>query len=585
MNSRYDIEIFNEMLHDAFLKQQQETDFANFLLSALKSGDKTLYQKHITERKKFDDTWIGVIESYLPSIDKITRNVKSQLKFEEEIIPIEKTKRVNSQSIRHLSTNTKYLRETSEDEYMPEKVLSNIGEIEYGIYENRFIMTLISRLKDYTYERLNLIKESLYANRKMHFNAENSFEFIDANYHIKIDLVKEEKFRQKKEDEDNERVYQRCEQLYKHISVLMNSPFYKQMEKYKKVVPPILKTQVILKNPDFKAAYFLWLFLDQNFRLDFKYDKESHNKRFTELYKENINQLFMHVVSLTLSNDTQFQKEEHMIHKEKKEIQPKIITKLPTEFTLDETPDSIVENQVMNEYFLLKIKQQLGRNLVEYKGDNKDTKVNFKKALEDVLSIQNSVIEEALKINQDEDVFSQLTQAKTLEKSLENALLKQKVSSIVRDVKYADLRRMLTLERKWNEEIKSLKKKIIKNEANLSNETIKKYTIVESEKLEKAVKRALASENKKLTNAYNREKQKLLSERMKLDKELKEAKKKLKEKEKKELLKAKEKLQKQKEKEKLQKLAKQNKAFEKKMNDLKNKREKMLKEVEENKSH
>ncbi|VEU83235.1 hypothetical protein [Acholeplasma hippikon] len=576
MNARYDIELFNEMLYEAFKKQDEETDFAKYLDNALRSGEKTLYQKHSTERKKYDDTWINVIESYLPSIDKITRNVKSQLKFEEEIIPIEKTKRVNSQSIRHLSTNTKYLRETESLDLMPLKVLTNIGEIEYGIYENRFIMTLIARLKDYTFERLKLIKEALYANRKMNFLAENNFEFIDANYKVKIEVSKEEKFRQKKEDDHNEAVYQKAENLYKHITVLTNSTFYKQMSKYKKVTPPIIKTQVILKNPDFKSAYFLWLFLDQNYKLDYNFEAETHNKRFTDYYKENINKLFMHAVSLTLSNDTQYQSVDQIEYQIKKEVPAKILKNLHTEITLDDKYADVVENQAMNEYFLQKIKSQTSKNSVEYKGDLRSQKVHLKTALTDIFNIQNSLYEDILAYNSDTDLFTKLYEAKSLDKKLEIAYKKQAIASIVRDVKLEDLRRHLSLERKWNEELKKLYKEIEKNEANSLNERIKKYTIDNKEKLDKAIKRKLALENKKLSNELKREKDKLLRERLKLEKALKEKRKKLALKEKNERLKIQAKLEKQKALELEKKLAKQKKTFDAKKEGLAKKKAQVL---------
>ena len=51
------------------------------------------YQKEQIESLKFDDKWIKAIESYFPSINRITINLKSTLKMQSEIIPIEKPKK------------------------------------------------------------------------------------------------------------------------------------------------------------------------------------------------------------------------------------------------------------------------------------------------------------------------------------------------------------------------------------------------------------------------------------------------------------------------------------------------------------
>lgn len=569
-NPNYDIELYYEMLVDAFENQEQNTDFAKAFYDALKSGNKTLYQKQKTERKKFDDTWITTIESYFPNINRITRNMRSHLKYEEEIIPIEKVKRVTNESIKHLSSHTQYLKESNEneDEVIPEKILSDLSEIEYGIYENRFIMTLIYRLESYVYERIKEIKEHLYAKRKIHFYTDNTLNFSSRKYQVKIDITQEESIRQRKEDLHNENVLRRAERLHKLITMLFNSGFMKEMKKYKRVTPPIIKTQIILKNPDFKAGYFLWLYLDQHYELGYDYEVEEINKRFTPVYKQNIERLLMASISTILAHNKIDIKTEDIDKRSYKELPTKIIYDLPGEIILDDNPNLKIENVSLNEYFMVQYKKMFGQKIPKPVEINKEFKVSLYEAMEESLKIHNGVFESLLKYNADEDVFSKLVLDKDPVKTLEKAYQKHKIASIVREIKEKDFRRILELEHKWEDEIRARQQELIKLEQQLSDDRIQKILADESKILEKKTKTQLEKERRKYLSQFRLEKQKLIRYKKQLEKELKEKLKKLKESEKKKLTK---------EKEKLIKL--QQKELEKELNKLNKLQQKEIKEI------
>ena len=63
------------------------------------------------------------------------------------------------------------------------------------------------------------------------------------------------------------------------------------MGKAKKVHPPIMKTNVILKNPDFKNAYALWLYLDRYNALDFDVDVRERPVKLSAEFKKNLDRI------------------------------------------------------------------------------------------------------------------------------------------------------------------------------------------------------------------------------------------------------------------------------------------------------
>ena len=130
-----DVTKYSQKLDYALFNLNNE-DFYKYFENAFLNGDRTLYQKNISEAKTFDDTWIKTVESYFPSLDKITREPKSILRYDEDIVAVERAKKTSAKSVRHLASHTENIRDIDENNYVtPKKVLIEIPEQEYAIYE------------------------------------------------------------------------------------------------------------------------------------------------------------------------------------------------------------------------------------------------------------------------------------------------------------------------------------------------------------------------------------------------------------------------------------------------------------------
>ena len=195
---------------------------------------------------------------------KLLKNPKSALKYDEEIVAIEKARKVNSNSIRHLAAHTQFIKEVRRDgTVMPSRIMVTEPDIDYGIYENRFIMTLIDRLYVFVRSRLDTIKENIESFQKKHFNYQSNFKLNDTTVDLTFDLTLKDGLDDKALIEYNESLLKRVEHLDKLVLSLKGSGFMQLMANQKKIVPPIIKTQIIQKNVDFRNAYLLWLFLDR----------------------------------------------------------------------------------------------------------------------------------------------------------------------------------------------------------------------------------------------------------------------------------------------------------------------------------
>ena len=96
---------------------------------------------------EYDYSWIDKIEETLVYLDNIIRNPKRFIMQEEEVVPVEKAKKISQETIKHLAQHTDLIQDVDEDGTItPSKVLNVHKEESFDIYENRFIISLLNNL-------------------------------------------------------------------------------------------------------------------------------------------------------------------------------------------------------------------------------------------------------------------------------------------------------------------------------------------------------------------------------------------------------------------------------------------------------
>ena len=83
---------------------------------------------------------------------------------------------------------------------------------------------------------------------------------------------------------------------------IYHSEYMQVMKKYQKVKPPIMKTQIILKNPNFKNAYLLWLYLDKLNELEYTLERKIKKVDFSKTYSEEIDRSISALFSTIYNN-------------------------------------------------------------------------------------------------------------------------------------------------------------------------------------------------------------------------------------------------------------------------------------------
>lgn len=225
---------------------------------------------HITSDLNSDDIsfeWLDLVEEVCPYLDNLVRNPKVSLVSESEVRKIEKAKKTSAESVKDLTKHTDYIDKVDPvtGDVLPSRILVVFREETYNTYENRFIYTLILDLFRFITNKEELLKNLNPKNeKKLDYSATttNGKEKILVDVHINTKPSSKGNAENSLKKELNS-VLKRIAKMKKFINSWLASEFFVTLQKQHAtlVTPPIKKTNLILKNPNFQMATKLWDFL------------------------------------------------------------------------------------------------------------------------------------------------------------------------------------------------------------------------------------------------------------------------------------------------------------------------------------
>lgn len=208
--------------------------------------------------------WVNEIEFACPYIDNIIRNPRLALINEEDVVKIEKAKNVTVASVKDLAKHVHYIEKIDPitSEIKPSKILIERREETYNTYENRFIYTLVDELNRFLFKQEQLLEELETKNNKiLEYIASTNID--REKLHIELKITSKELPKEKNADyleKEIKAVRLRLKKIKDYLAGWDKSDFIQSLDKARVpfVVPPIRKTNVILKNPNFQNAMKLW---------------------------------------------------------------------------------------------------------------------------------------------------------------------------------------------------------------------------------------------------------------------------------------------------------------------------------------
>lgn len=243
--------------------------------------------------------WLDETDIICPYIDNVIRKPHLALVSEEDVVSIDKAKKVSVETVKHLSKNTQFIDKidpTTQD-VQPSKLLITRREETYNTYENRFAYTLIKRLKRFVFTQEDLIKAFEFKNKKeLEYKASSKANGEKIN--ITISLSSEEDSSKSTENKFKKEVEQakvRLKLVNDYIKSWERHEFMTSLDKahVPLVLPPIKKTNLIKHSPDFQMAERLWLYLNKYEEANNDITKEGNDTFGDELLKGILDDSFM----------------------------------------------------------------------------------------------------------------------------------------------------------------------------------------------------------------------------------------------------------------------------------------------------
>lgn len=243
--------------------------------------------------------WLDEIEEACPFIDIIIRIPKNALIREEEITLIEKSKKVDLASIKELAKHTeninKYDKKTASIE--PSKILDIRNEETFNIYENRFLYTLVDNLDRFVAEKEKMLNNFEIGDSKLLEYAASTrtkYENISVEVKLTSKSIPSNALDKKIKDEISN-IKKRLKKVKEYIESWQKSEMIKSLKRahVKFIEPPIKKTNITLKNPNFKIAVKLWEYILKYDYEENKSEKDNYLKKDDNILLTFLDQAFL----------------------------------------------------------------------------------------------------------------------------------------------------------------------------------------------------------------------------------------------------------------------------------------------------
>ena len=262
----------------------EEDRYFQYLFEMIQAGDNTLQQKNRVLHKEVDEQWLNVVEEGISAIFNIVEKPRRFITTSEEVVPVALAKKITADSVRHLSQNTQYINTNAAGEIQPTHILNVTTEESYDLYENRFVYHLIQRLFTFVDKRTDVI---FWATGDETCNVMSMESKVDDAYEeisYKVEMTIKNRQSLMENEEDNMDIFKRIDRVRRLSRTLRTSSFCDLMNGCARVRSPIQRTNLMMKDPDYRKCYQLWQFIESYDEVGYTIEERDTVLQFDEEY-------------------------------------------------------------------------------------------------------------------------------------------------------------------------------------------------------------------------------------------------------------------------------------------------------------
>lgn len=480
------------------------TEFYEYFMDAISHAENEIQFSNRRMEKWVDRSWIHEIEDTLEAFQKVIATPRNVIHEEELIVNVANAKKAGPDVVVHLAQHASLVEkyDPQSGDVRPSKLMQKYREDSIGLYENRLVYTVLEN----AYHFVKIRNEALFAEMSDEFGAKLklSSDMDSATEHVHMDMYLHIRDIDSTLDTDGKHIsiFDRVSRLHRILSVYMNSPFAQQLAKLPRVKGVITKTNVLKKNPNYRAIVKLGEFLNKYDDIGYTVNIIEQNPVVTEEFQRDIfhNVLFNYLVLKGYLEREQDRRMPAPMKEKKRALKPKFIKEIIEELTEDyDLPEVEIRKVLIEELTKEQLMQEEAaerRRLVEEQAQRKKEEAERlrleKEAEKERLRQEKAAEEERLR----------------QEKAAEEERLRQE--KINRDIE--DLRRSKILKKEIRYFAENLEKNLKARETALAKKTAELKEFADAAKLvEEAEQRKIEAEE--------REKKRLKEERERIRRE------------------------------------------------------------------
>lgn len=275
----------------------KQSEFYSSYSKSILEGKNDFKLSQVYTKKNYSTSWIDTIEECINALDTIVRNPRKFIVIEEDIVDVSLARSISVESVKHLAQHTNLISSVKKDgTVIPSKILNTSKEESFEIYENRFIYTLLLKVRDFIDLRFESLKNALLESGELEVDLKSEFLLeghkITYNMDSAANIPFDEIVKPKSKTGQLTSV-ERLTRIKSIISDFLNSAFAKEMRSCALVRPPIQRTNVILKDPNFKKALLLWQFVVANENMEFKVETTKETAELPPTLSDKFRSLIM----------------------------------------------------------------------------------------------------------------------------------------------------------------------------------------------------------------------------------------------------------------------------------------------------
>lgn len=227
-------------------------------LSNKKYEDLTVSFSEIT----IEDDWVNAIEKGLTYVEKAIKEERQFIRNNGDVLPIEKIRRTSKASIQDLAKHSNYISHAApadaSTDIIPDKMLEIQKESDYAVYENRMLYAMLIYLKEFISVRLEKIKKlatsfeyTSYADKKIEFGDKK------IEYKLNIHELRENDPTMIMKSSAAEAI-KRLDTCLTYVISYLKTPLMVEVGKVEMIKRPIIKTNVLRMNTNFRESLALY---------------------------------------------------------------------------------------------------------------------------------------------------------------------------------------------------------------------------------------------------------------------------------------------------------------------------------------